>query len=115
MSPPPARPTILFSKEVRLNFKLKPKKDLTRASELPTMLCSIGDMTWNGTGSWRNMRPVIDQQGCIRCGICWKFCPDMAVYIENSTFMINYDFCKGCGICATECPKQCIAMEEEGK
>lgn len=98
-----------------MNFKPKQKKELTRASELPTMLCSIGDMTWNCTGSWRNMRPVLNQDKCIHCAICWKFCPDMAIYIEDNIFKINYDYCKGCGICASECPKQCITMEEEGK
>jgi len=96
-------------------FKPGKKINLTKASEIPPMVCSLGEMTQNYTGSWRNLRPIIDQSKCIRCGICWKFCPDAAIHIENNQFVIDLYFCKGCGICAAECPKQCIAMIEEGK
>ncbi len=78
-------------------------------------------MTWESsrnakTGSWRSSRPIIDIDNCIKCYICWKFCPDMAIILVEGEYpRINYDYCKGCGICANQCPKKCIEMEREAK
>jgi 2-oxoisovalerate ferredoxin oxidoreductase delta subunit len=83
--------------------------------EMPMMPMSLGSMLYNKTGAWRNIRPVVDLANCIQCGICWKFCPDMSIYIENEFPYVDYDFCKGCGICAEECPAKCIAMVKEEK
>ncbi|MCL5882067.1 MAG: 4Fe-4S binding protein [Candidatus Thermoplasmatota archaeon] len=81
----------------------------------------------NHTGLWRTLKPVIDYSSCIRCEICWKFCPDNAINLEDgrttpapnqkvtafSIPVIDYDYCKGCGICANECPEKCIEMKFE--
>jgi pyruvate ferredoxin oxidoreductase delta subunit len=79
----------------------------------------------NKTGSWRTQRPVIDQDACTRCRMCWLYCPEPAIlelnkpYVTKSgrkynlTFEINYDYCKGCGICANECPVKAIKMVPE--
>ena len=88
---------------------------LKSAKEFPLMPMSVGSMLFNKTGSWRNIRPVIDLSQCIQCGICWKFCPDVAIFIDKEFPVVNYDYCKGCGICAEECPVKCIAMVEEEK
>ncbi len=48
---------------------------------------------------------------CNSCGICYLFCPDLAVNLSDGNYEINLDFCKGCGICATECPARALAME----
>jgi len=67
------------------------------------------------TGSWRTFKPVIDREKCIKCFICWKFCPDVSVTVEDEDSYpeINYEYCKGCGICAHECPADAIDMEKE--
>lgn len=83
--------------------------------EMPITPMSLGSMAFNLTGAWRNIRPVIDLDNCLQCGICWKFCPDAAILIENEFPVIDYDYCKGCGLCAEECPAKCITMEEEIK
>ncbi|MEW6455405.1 MAG: 4Fe-4S binding protein [Acidobacteriota bacterium] len=88
---------------------------IEKESDMPPMAMSLGYMTYNKTGSWRNIKPIINYDICIDCMICWKFCPDACVLIENGRPLIDYDFCKGCGICAEECPKDCIEMVEEGK
>jgi 2-oxoacid:acceptor oxidoreductase delta subunit (pyruvate/2-ketoisovalerate family) len=98
----------------------KKKKDAPKIvfksiDEVPLMPMSLGSMLFNKTGSWRNIRPEINLAECSQCGICWKFCPEMSVEIEDEFPVIDYDFCKGCGICAEECPKKCIAMVEERK
>jgi 2-oxoisovalerate ferredoxin oxidoreductase delta subunit len=97
--------------------KFKPTKKIVFASEkeMPTPPMSLGSMLYNLTGAWRNIRPVIDKAACIQCGICWKYCPDTSIYIEDEFPVIDYDYCKGCGLCAEECPSKCIAMVEEEK
>ena len=63
------------------------------------------------TGSWRSLRPVVDKDQCIRCGVCWLFCPDAAINrSEDEHFQADVEYCKGCGICARECPVGCISM-----
>lgn len=84
-------------------------------SEFPEMAVSCHDMTYNKTGTWRVQLPEIHLENCIRCLICWKYCPDTAIEIHDGEPRINYDFCKGCGICSEECPKNCISLSQEKK
>jgi pyruvate ferredoxin oxidoreductase delta subunit len=72
------------------------------------------------TGSWRSFRPRWVEENCIQCLLCWLYCPDMAVFVEEGKMAgFNYDYCKGCGVCARECPgkkgAKAIVMEPEGK
>lgn len=66
------------------------------------------------TGEWRSQRPVRDQGKCMKCGLCWLYCPDSAIY-QNGEGYYEADlyYCKGCGICAHECPTGTITMIEE--
>lgn len=67
------------------------------------------------TGSWRTERPVLDRAKCIRCLLCWLYCPEGAVVRgEDDSIDIDYSYCKGCMICARECPVRAIAAAEEG-
>jgi len=66
------------------------------------------------TGDWRSLRPVVDQSQCIKCGICYIFCPDMSIArTAEGYFQADLYFCKGCGICAAECFTGCITMVAE--
>ena len=65
------------------------------------------------TGAWRTFKPVIDQGKCVKCLICWIYCPDAAIKRKDGEVEIDYEYCKGCGICAAECPVKAIRMEEE--
>ncbi len=49
---------------------------------------------------------------CRNCGVCWAFCPDLAVEYKNGFPELNLDYCKGCGICVYECPTGVLFMEE---
>ena len=77
--------------------------------------CSHVLVAYN-TGSWRMVRPVADQEKCVRCGICAGYCPVAAITVDRKADLmeIDYTYCKGCGICANECPKEAIAMKPEG-
>lgn len=82
-----------------------------REIPIAASITTPGSSLANKTGSWRTFKPVIDKNKCIKCFICWAFCPEAAVKPE--TFDINYDYCKGCGICAEECPVKAIKMISE--
>lgn len=67
------------------------------------------------TGNWRTSgRPATDYEKCIKCGLCWLLCPDIA-YSKTDEGFYNWDgrFCKGCAICVVECPKNAIEMKGE--
>ncbi|KUO85836.1 MAG: 4Fe-4S binding protein [Caldivirga sp.] len=67
------------------------------------------------TGTWRVHRPVIDAERCIKCGLCWLYCPENAIdWLENKTVTVDYDYCKGCGICSDVCPVGAVTMVKEG-
>jgi len=73
-----------------------------------------GSSRYNRTGDWRSQRPVVDKSHCIRCGVCWVFCPDAAIVQDaEGYFEANLEYCKGCGICARECWTGCISLVEE--
>ncbi|MCX7944923.1 MAG: 4Fe-4S binding protein [Deltaproteobacteria bacterium] len=68
------------------------------------------------TGGWRSLKPVWEESKCIKCGLCWLYCPDAAIFQkENGYFTANLDYCKGCGICAHECWPRAIKMVEDEK
>lgn len=68
------------------------------------------------TGDWRSLLPVVDKTKCIKCGVCWMYCPDCSIVQgEDGYFTADPDYCKGCGICAHECWPGAIKMTEEAK
>lgn len=67
------------------------------------------------TGDWRSQWPKYDKDRCIKCGVCYVFCPDAAIKICADGYVEFSDFyCKGCGICARECPVGAIEMKPIG-
>lgn len=91
----------------------KPK--VKSEKELPPMAVSRADTTYNKTGTWKSFRPVIDEQKCCSCMLCWKFCPEPCIEPAEKP-KVNLDYCKGCGICAQVCPVPgAIRMEQEHK
>jgi pyruvate ferredoxin oxidoreductase gamma subunit len=67
------------------------------------------------TGDWKSERPVWNHEKCIKCGICYLFCPEGCIgQNEEGYFEANLYYCKGCGICARECWTEAIKMVEEG-
>lgn len=65
------------------------------------------------TGDWRAYRPIIDEEKCVNCLLCWIYCPDAAIKRGEEKVSVDYEYCKGCGICANECPVDAIKMVEE--
>jgi pyruvate ferredoxin oxidoreductase delta subunit len=65
-------------------------------------------------GDRRKALPEWDKDRCIRCGLCYIYCPDGAVYrTDDGFFEADEKMCKGCGICHRECWFGSISMVEE--
>lgn len=78
------------------------------------MVFEPGNARQYHTGAWRADRPIFDESKCIRCGVCYIFCPEGCVSQKaDGYFEADLDYCKGCGICAHECWPRAITMVEE--
>lgn len=87
-----------------------------RELELGATIVEPGSSIAYKTGTWRSFRPIIDMEKCTHCMICWVYCPDSCIDVNDSKIAgIDHDHCKGCGICAYECPVKAITMMEESK
>jgi len=96
-------------------MKRKPENEMTcRDLEIGLIATEPGSSKLNKTGGWRSNRPTYDFKKCIKCGMCYMYCPEASI-IQNADgyFVADFDYCKGCGICAMECPTKSITMVEE--
>jgi len=85
-----------------------------KAIPIGGMILEPGNSERYNTGTWRSFRPVKDETKCTHCLICWAYCPDSSVIVEEGKVVgIDLYHCKGCGICAKECPAKVIKMVEE--
>ena len=84
--------------------------------EIGCIITEPGNARQYKTGDWRSESPIVDKNKCIKCGLCYIFCPEGCIdQTEEGYFEPNLFYCKGCGICARECPPkvQAITMVEE--
>lgn len=66
------------------------------------------------TGAWRSQKPTYEFSKCIKCALCYIFCPEGCVNQNaQGNFEADMYYCKGCGICAKECPTGVITMVDE--
>ena len=85
-----------------------------RDLQIGCTLVEPGSASRYKTGDWRSLRPIWDHNKCIKCGICYIFCPDACIEQDaEGYFEANLYWCKGCGICTRECPTGVITMVEE--
>jgi pyruvate ferredoxin oxidoreductase delta subunit len=78
------------------------------------IITEAGSSAEYNTGEWRAWRPVFNEEKCVNCMLCWVFCPDSSIVVENEKVVgVDYYHCKGCGICARECPTKALEMKPE--
>ncbi len=66
------------------------------------------------TGDWRSQKPIWHNERCIKCGLCYLYCPEGCIRSQaEGYFAADPFYCKGCGICHRECPTGAITMKEE--
>jgi 2-oxoacid:acceptor oxidoreductase delta subunit (pyruvate/2-ketoisovalerate family) len=67
------------------------------------------------TGTYRTgVKPEVELAECVDCLLCWLYCPDSAIVLENTHFAgFDLEICKGCEICSEVCPTGAIAMVAE--
>ncbi len=82
--------------------------------EIGSIITEPGNAAQYKTGDWKSQRPVLDESGCNKCGLCYIFCPEACIGQKaDGYYEIDLSYCKGCGICAIECPKKVITMVAE--
>ncbi|MFO7773278.1 MAG: 4Fe-4S binding protein [Dehalococcoidia bacterium] len=82
--------------------------------EVGNIVTEAGNASFRKTGDWRSQRPILDKDKCIKCALCWIYCPDAAINPgDNGYYEADLYYCKGCGICASICPEGAITMVEE--
>lgn len=48
-------------------------------------------------------KPYVEEEKCVGCGTCVRYCPSGAVRIVEKKARIDYDVCIGCGQCIVVC------------
>jgi pyruvate ferredoxin oxidoreductase delta subunit len=67
---------------------------------------------FNTNEDWRFEEPQWDHDKCIRCGVCFLFCPDGAIHrTPDGYYEVDQTYCKGCGICIRQCTTGCITAK----
>jgi len=93
----------------------EPESALTwKDIEIGSIVTEPGSASQYRTGDWRSQKPIFDLEKCIKCGLCYIYCPEGCISQNaEGDFKADMYYCKGCGICARECPKDVITMVEE--
>lgn len=56
---------------------------------------------------------TVDQESCIKCGLCVEECPTRVLKLESTgPVEINANACLACGHCVAVCPKEAIDNEK---
>ena len=59
------------------------------------------------------LQPVWDENLCVRCALCYLYCPTGAISRQdNGYYNVDIKSCTGCGICHRECWFGAVSMQE---
>ena len=66
-----------------------------------------------GKKEQHSVRPVVDKELCVGCGICVEVCPVQTIELIDGKSVIHSENCIGCGECIQNCPEKAITMDWE--
>ncbi len=119
-----AREVYALMPVIALNGRSKAARAIQTADEFLSLplspklvgptICHPASSAARNTGTWRMERPEIEPAKCKRCFLCYLYCPDAAIRLDQDHLPhIEYHHCKGCLICAQECPTDAITRRVE--
>ena len=95
-------------------FDLSAKKEILEAAKEAQALAGVEDLHYCVSvgikGDPHINKAKINTSKCIKCGNCYRSCPNDAIY---SSIIIDEKRCIGCGTCAKKCPTGSITMFEK--
>ncbi len=77
------------------------KYNFTSISDVINTDLQKGNITYTPT------YPKVNQDKCIKCGLCEKTCPYFAITVSEKV-SIDLEKCFGCGLCESTCPTKAI-------
>lgn len=95
-------------------FDISARKEILNAAKEGAALAEAKDVTYCVSvgikGDKHISKASIKSGICIKCGTCYRKCPNDAIY---SSIIIDDKKCIGCGVCAKSCPTGAITMMEK--
>ena len=61
------------------------------------------------------MKFTIDEEACIDCGACRRYCPVDCIPYEGLRHQIVQEPCTGCTICYAVCPADAVIALDDGR
>lgn len=57
--------------------------------------------------------PELDEEKCIKCGLCSRTCRENAIFwVKDKNPIFIHDLCSACGACMIVCPKKAIKSKK---
>lgn len=95
-------------------FDLSARKEILEAAKEAVTLAEANDVTYCVSigikGDKHITKASIKSSICIKCGTCFRNCPNDAIY---SSILVDDKKCIGCGVCAKKCPTGAMTMYEK--
>lgn len=92
-------------------FDLSARKEILESAKAALKLANVNDamlcVSVGIKGDPHITKAKINESKCIKCGNCFRNCPNDAIF---SSIIIDEKKCIGCGICSKKCPTEAISM-----
>ena len=95
-------------------FDISARKEILQAAKEAVKLANVEDIHFCVSigikGDPHITKAKIRESVCIKCGNCYRNCPNDAI---EESILVNDKRCIGCGTCAKKCPTGALTMYEK--